>query len=115
MRNAQESDQCEISYYTDTKDDQLMLYRREDPIIDDEPEVGGKRYILLENIKTFNLRFFEANRGNWVEDWDSTRSYNMNRLPSKVEITIGYENVRGNEETMTVATPIHMMTAIPKE
>jgi len=109
LKNAKESDQCEISYYTESDDENLVLYRREDPLIDDDIESGGKRYILLENVTKFNLRYYDTRRKSWSDIWNTERRAQRGRLPGQVEIQITYKNARGKEETLQTRTLIYMM------
>lgn len=90
MRDAHESDQCEISYFaanSRSKPNQLDLVRREQTIIDENPGKGGVVQILVDNIETFSIRYLDPMTGLWTESWDSTQtSGNFNRLPLQVEL-----------------------------
>ena len=108
-RNARESDQCEISYYTESNGDTLTLFRREDPYIDEEGESGGKKYILLENLLTFNLRYYDVQRKSWSDVWDSEKTAHRDRLPSQVEIKVTYKNHRDQTVTLQTRTLIYLM------
>ncbi len=89
--DAKESDHCEISYFGDVDPDepnQLNLMRREDPRIDSEWDEGGRAYILAENIKDFQLRFWDERREEWTDEWDTEKTDFRGRLPQIVEITM---------------------------
>lgn len=112
LKNAKESDQCELSYYTESDGENFILYRREDPLIDDDSESGGNRFILLENVTAFNLRYYDPTRKSWVDDWDTERRAYRHRLPGQVEIKITYKNTRDEEETLQTRTLIYLMEAL---
>jgi general secretion pathway protein J len=90
LKDAHESDQCELSYFTSTntkKNNQLDLARREQIIIDDQPGKGGVVNILVDDIDTFALRYLDPVSGLWTESWDSTSAAGqLNRVPLQVEI-----------------------------
>lgn len=92
MRDAHESDQCEISYFvasSRSKPNQLDLVRREQSIIDEYPGKGGVVQVLVDNIESFSLRYLDPMTGLWTETWDSTQmSGNLNRLPLQVELSL---------------------------
>lgn len=98
--NAKEADHCEISYYGETDPDfpnQLNLMRREDPRIDSEWDEGGRSYVLAENIKDFRLRFWDARREEWSDEWDTEKTDFAGRLPQIVEITMVVLDENGKE------------------
>lgn len=112
LQDAKESDQAEISYFTEIKGSQIHLFRRESPLIDDDPQAGGKSYVLLENINKFNLTYNDLKRGQWTRDWDTRTIYYRDRLPAQVEITIEYFNAQGNLEVLNTRTLIYAMDAL---
>ena len=112
LQDAKESDQAEISYYTEIKGGQIHLFRRESPLIDDDPQAGGKSYVLLENISKFNLTYNDLKRGQWTRDWDTRTIYYRDRLPAQVEIFIEYFNAQGNLEVLSTRTLIYAMDAL---
>jgi len=92
-KDAHESDQNEISYFG-SPDPQVPgkvdLARREAPIIDLEPDRGGRVNVLAEDIDLFDLRFLDPMSGLWVETWDTTQAITgqPNRLPLQVKVTL---------------------------
>ncbi len=85
--NAEEEDSAsvrEVSFYLrkmekPKRPDLYYLIRREDEMVDNFPTQGGIEHILLENVKSFQLKYSE--RGDkWAEDWNSRTTKKIPRL-----------------------------------
>lgn len=79
-----------VSYSVLADEDQLNLYRQEEPLPD-----GMEKVISLENgelvteeIAAFRLRFLDDRDEGWQEGWDSTEIAQLDRLPEAVELTV---------------------------
>ena len=95
--DAPESEQSEVSYFLQNCKSRSeegkvtkCLWRRTSPYIDDKPEEGGSKIVLLENVKSLNFRYFGPNKEDWVEEWSSKSSGDgtQNIFPNAVEINI---------------------------
>ncbi|MGK3989010.1 type II secretion system protein GspJ [Sorangium sp. So ce136] len=109
LRNAHESDQCEIGYFgsRDPERDRLDLVRREAKTIDIEPTRGGVVNVLAEDIESFNIQYLDPLTGEWVDSWDSTQpAAQFDRLPSQVWVTLVLNGGPGGE-------PIKFETKVP--
>jgi general secretion pathway protein J len=96
------SDQAEISYFVRTsrrrtRDGRLRreLVRREDVSLDDDVESGGVLYVLVDDVDEVEFEYWEEGDrddeqggGRWVDTWDSRRSDQKAKLPSRVRISI---------------------------
>lgn len=91
-----ESDQAEISYYLEpdprSKRRLNKLMRRVDVTLDDDFEEGGKVYPIAYNVKELRFRYYDKNKDEWYEVWDTARSETANRLPWAVEIVLVMED-----------------------
>jgi general secretion pathway protein J len=113
LKDVRESDQCEVSYSVeeDLEDPDIMnLVRRETPRIDDDPEKGGRKLVLLQDVLDFQLEYYDPGMDEWEDEWDTTQlTSHPNQLPAQVRIKLV---IRGNEEdeelTFTTQTPIGM-------
>lgn len=91
QKDAHESDQCELSYFTvaSKKAGQLDLVRREQVIIDDQHGKGGVVQVLVDDVDTFGLRYLDPVSGLWTEQWDSTSAVGQpGRVPLQIEIVL---------------------------
>lgn len=91
-RDVHQSDQAEISYFGSTDPDQngvTDLARRVSPLLDLEPETGGRVDVLATDIDLFDLEFLDPMTGLWEERWDTTSAIAQeNRLPIQVRIIL---------------------------
>ncbi len=89
-RDAHESDQCEIGYFSARNDaGTLDLVRREDKYLDMEPQKGGVVHVLVEDVQSFDLQYYDESISEWVDTWDTTQVTGQPwRLPQQVLITL---------------------------
>ncbi|MBX2812824.1 MAG: prepilin-type N-terminal cleavage/methylation domain-containing protein [Myxococcales bacterium] len=115
LRNAKESDQAEISYFGARDPDErnmVNLMRRESPRIDTDYDDGGRVYILAENVKAFELRFFDLRKQDWTDTWDTERAEYVGRLPSIVEIKLTIVDEDGLDLAFVTKTRINLVTQL---
>jgi general secretion pathway protein J len=90
-RDSRECDQTEITIWAESMPDRgdgYVIYLREAPRIDGEPGQGGRVYPLVYNVKSFELRYLDGAKNEWVDEWDSRKPDFLNRLPRAVEIAM---------------------------
>jgi general secretion pathway protein J len=90
-RDARESDQTEITYWTEddpTTDDAFVLLRREAPRIDSEPEKDGVIQPLAYKVKAFELLYLDPTTNEWAKEWDTTGTVQTERLPRAVQVNL---------------------------
>ncbi|MDY6934339.1 MAG: type II secretion system protein GspJ [Spirochaetota bacterium] len=100
------SDVREIGYYLEADneiDGLFFLIRREENHYDDDPESGGDKSILLENVVRIKFEFNQRNK--WIENWDSRDN---KRFPKAVRTTLNVRNYRGNEEEFIFVSNINL-------
>lgn len=118
-----ESDQCEVAYFIE-KDpenpEKKNLIRRESPILDLEPLEGGQYLILVEDVDSFDLEYFDLPMNEWQSEWDTTEiSGEIDRLPTQIRIKLVVNNrkdekvVFGTQVGIPMRTPIYRPPFIP--
>lgn len=111
-KNARESEQCEVGYSVEEdpeNPDQLNLVRREARRVDDEPEKGGTKLVLVEDVLAFDLEYYDAAMDEWQEEWDTTQvTGEANRLPVQVRIRIVIRGRNDEELEFVTQTPVKM-------
>jgi general secretion pathway protein J len=117
VRDSHESDQAEIGYYGAPDRDELgvtNLIRRVSPIIDDEPERGGRRLVLARDIIELDVTYYDREREQWLDEWDTTEATTgqPDRLPDQVRILLTLREGEENSLTLTTQTPIHLREAL---
>ncbi len=103
--SAQESDQCEVSYFIaenpDTGDQ--TLYRREAIKLDIDPNnTTGEVYELAAGVVAFNLRYYDGTE--WLEEWDSLK-YSEDQTQQQDQQQLGQPQVQQSDE-MVDALPV---------
>jgi general secretion pathway protein J len=72
----------EVSFYLKRMEDNTELYsliRREDDMVDNFPLTGGTEHVLIDNVKSFQLKYSE--RGDkWLDQWNSKSNKKIPRL-----------------------------------
>jgi general secretion pathway protein J len=102
VRDAKESDQALVEY-TVAPDPgtpgERSLWRREKARIDDDPERGGSRAVVLEHVKGFDVQYWDFKKAEWVREWDTTTADRQAFLPTRVRIQVRLSMPDGRERT----------------
>ncbi|HLV60694.1 MAG TPA: type II secretion system protein GspJ [Fredinandcohnia sp.] len=89
--DAKESDQAIVEYRIDADPEDRSsqaLIRRVKPVIDDDPERGGTEMVLVSGVRGLNFEYWDVEKEEWVDEWDTTDVAWANRLPYRVRITL---------------------------
>ncbi len=85
----------------------MVLARREQNRIDDDPRRGGKSQILVENVEEFNVEYFDPLLSDWVQTWNTEDMLAQpNRLPTQVRIRLAVKHPRRRGETQAFGTRV---------
>lgn len=91
-RDADESDQSEISYFVTTDREERTidnLVRRESRRVDEDPRHGGSVLVLVGDVAEFDITFYDPQSQEWVEYWDTTSLDGQpDRLPAFAKIVL---------------------------
>lgn len=91
-RDSRECDQAEVTIWAENAPSNegggYVLYHRESQRIDEEPDEGGVVNPLAYNVRSFRLRYFDAQKQEWVHEWDTRSSDTPYRLPRAVEVAL---------------------------
>ncbi len=117
--DAKESDQMVVEYYTKSATGpdgktQLNLMRREDSILDDRMDRGGNEDVLLEGIKRIDFTYWDSDKKDWVDEWDTRRIEKKSILPVRVKLSIYAIDETGREARYTTQARIVLNTEIPR-
>lgn len=88
---SRESDQTEITYWTEDDPDKrgrLVLFHRESERVDHEPDKDGAIQPLARNVVRFDLRYLDPTLNEWTDEWDTTGAEQPNRLPRVVQVVL---------------------------
>ena len=117
--DAKESDQMVVEYYTKSATGpdgktQLNLMRREDSILDDRMDRGGNEDVLIEGIKRIDFTYWDSDKKDWVDEWDTRRIEKKSILPVRVKLSIFAIDETGREARYTTQARIVLNTEIPR-
>ncbi len=119
--DAQESDQAKISYSLGScrsegkrQGQSRCLVRTEKTTLDSDFKIDSLAHeensvALLQNVTNFKLRYVEAGKKDFVDDWDSTKSDKKGNFPDAVEVTLAIHdqnNPKSKPYTMTMLAPL---------
>lgn len=114
-RNSRECDQTEITVWTERADREQgpgdILYHREAPRIDENPDQDGIIWPLAYNVRTFNLRFLDGRLNEWKDEWNSDGADTPYMLPRAVEVGLVLLGPDPDDERRTVDVPF--LTTVP--
>jgi general secretion pathway protein J len=89
--NALESDQSVIEYRILEDPEiqgQLNLMRREKTVLDDQADRGGDEEVLCDDVRGLSFRYWDDQKKEWAEDWDTKDVSRTGLLPFRVEVTL---------------------------
>lgn len=117
--DAKESDQMVVEYSMKSSTERdsrgrMDLMRRENPIVQDKMDRGGTEEALLEGIKKLEFRYWDSNRKEWVDEWDTRRVEQKSILPSRVKVEITAVDESGKEVHYTTQARIMLNTELPR-
>jgi general secretion pathway protein J len=90
LRDAKESDASVVEYAVDGDPDEpgaYALFRREKVRIDDEPDRGGTKAVLLRHLTGFDVTYWDWQKEEWARDW-STAPGDRPLLPTRVRMKL---------------------------
>lgn len=101
LQNIEDEDLLERNpYLKDTK----QLMRREDRVLDDDVKTGGESQAIVQGVSKFTLEYWDATKGEWGAEWDSTSRATLNRMPRAVRISLEVVNPNRADETIRFQT-----------
>lgn len=108
---AKESDQCKISYEVMPSPDEqnvLNLVRKEVPWLNDNAEVEARPFVVAENIKEFELEYYDERKDEWDKTWDTEIIDFRDRLPLAVRITLVFVDPDDPDESIVFSTIVSL-------
>lgn len=108
LKDVKESELSEVGYFLEPEEEGeaglFALKKRESSPPDDEPEKGGTVMTLLEGVKELNFRYYDPVKEEFGDEWDSTKSDFLNKVPRSVEVTLVIQDPVDEEATLQFST-----------
>jgi len=98
---SQENNYGEVGYFLEKdpdKNDTNILKRREQRLLDDRPEEGGKVEEMVGSVSDLRFEYYDATKKDWSKSWDSSQLEFSNHLPRMVKITLKLKDPDSEEE-----------------
>jgi general secretion pathway protein J len=117
--DAKESDQMVVEYSVKSSTDRQArgrrdLIRRENPIVDEKMDRGGTEDVLFEGIRQLEFAYWDSDKKEWLNEWDTRRTDKKSILPTRVKITIRALDETGREVRYTTQTRVMLNTEFPR-
>ena len=109
--DAKESDQAVFQYDLERDDTgTTSLFRRVKPTFDEEPDRGGEKAVLAEDVLKFNVQVWDAKEREWRDEWDtsSTAKSGAILIPPRVKLSLTIKDEQGKERTWTTQARISL-------
>lgn len=117
--DAKESDQMVVEYSVKRSPDPKArdrqdLIRREKTILEERMERGGTEDILFEGIKKLEFQYWNSERKQWEDEWDTRRAERRTILPTRVKVTITAVDENGKDVKYVTQARIMLNTEFPR-
>ncbi|MGV3623111.1 MAG: type II secretion system protein GspJ [Archangium sp.] len=117
--DAKESDQMIVEYQVKNSPDPKAkgrndLVRREKVILEERMERGGTEDTLFEGAKKIEFQYWNSERKQWEDEWDTRRAERKTILPTRVKITLFALDENGKEVKYTTQARIMLNTEFPR-
>ena len=113
--DAKESDQMVVEYSMKSSPDikakgRQDLVRRQNTILEERMERGGTEDSLFEGCKKIEFQYWNTERKQWEDEWDTRRSDRKSLLPTRVKITLYVVDENNKEVHYTTQTRVMLNT-----
>lgn len=117
--DSKESDQAVVEYFIETSTEKGAkgrqdLKRRVNPNVGERMDRGGTTDVLFEGIKKLEFEYWDSERKQWDDEWDTRRTERKSFLPTRVRITIVALDENGKEARYTTQARIMLNTELPR-
>ena len=117
--DSKESDQAVVEYFVESSTEKGArsrqdLKRRVNPNIGERMDRGGTTDVLFEGVKKLEFDYWDSERKQWDDEWDTRRNEKKAFLPTRVRITVVALDENGKEARYTTQARIMLNTELPR-
>ncbi|MBL8957642.1 MAG: prepilin-type N-terminal cleavage/methylation domain-containing protein [Myxococcaceae bacterium] len=117
--DAKESDQMVVEYQIKPSTEKGRrsrndLFRREKPLLEERMDRGGNEDVLFEGAKKVEFQYWDTEKKQWVDEWDTRRAEKKGILPTRVKFTLTAEDETGKEVKYMTQARIMLNTEFPR-
>ena len=113
--DAKESDEAVFDYRLERDDaGRTSLFRRVKAQIDEDPDRGGEKALLAEDILRFSVQAWDPRDRQWRDEWDSNSPQRTGGalIPPRVRIAITVNDEQGKERTWSTQARLALATPL---
>jgi general secretion pathway protein J len=117
--DAKESDQMVVEYQVKSSPDPKAkgrqdLVRREKALLEERMDRGGTEDTLFEGARKLEFQYWNSERQQWEDEWDTRRPERKTTLPTRVRITLVALDEFGKEVKYSTQTRVMLNTEFPR-
>jgi len=117
--DSKESDQAVVEYFVESSTEKGArgrqdLKRRVNPNIGERMDRGGTTDVLFEGVKKLEFEYWDSERKEWDDEWDTRRNEQKSFLPTRVRITLVALDENGKEARYSTQARIMLNTELPR-
>ncbi len=117
--DAKESDQMVVEYQVKSSTEKNArsrndLFRREKPLLEERMDRGGTEDVLFEGAKRIEFSYWDTEKKQWVDEWDTRRTERKSLLPTRVKIVLTATDETGREVKYVTQARIMLNTEFPR-
>lgn len=117
--DAKESDQAVVEYFVESSNERgangrLDLKRRVNPNVGERMDRGGTTDVLYEGLKSIEFSYWDSEKKDWDDEWDTRRTERKSILPTRVRITLVALDENGKEARYTTQARVMLNTELPR-
>ena len=117
--DSKESDQAVVEYFVESSTEKGArgrqdLKRRVNPNIGERMDRGGTTDVLFENVKKIEFEYWDSEKKQWDDEWDTRRAERKSILPTRVKIVLIAIDETGKEAKYTTQTRVMLNTELPR-
>jgi general secretion pathway protein J len=117
--DAKESDQMVVEYVVKTSSEKgargrTDLIRREKALLEERMDRGGNEDVLFEGVKKIEFDYWDSEKKQWVNEWDTRRNERKTVLPTRVRVRLTALDEGGKEVTYQTQARVMLNTEFPR-
>jgi general secretion pathway protein J len=112
-----ETDQVVIEYVVKPSQEERGrqdLVRRANPLLEGPLDRGGSEDVLFEGIKRVEFAYWDSEREEWEDAWDTRRNEFGDKLPTRVRITLVAVDETGKERRYSTQTRVMLNSRLER-
>lgn len=117
--DVKESDQAVVEYFVEASGDRNAagrqdLKRRVNPNVGERMDRGGTTDVLFEGVKSIEFAYWDSEKKEWDDEWDTRRTEKKDLLPTRVRVTVTAVDETGKEARYVTQARIMLNTTLPR-